>query len=283
MNDIDLPSLRRAELTARHIEVFAESWSKRTGFSLYERTPRPSNALFFICADVRAVFFPAGGKALYAGKGDVLLIPKGSLYHVRVEGGSGSAIETYTVNFNLFDADGAELCPAPCITALPCTENHRLEVRAARLCETVHRIEAEGQRNLLRINAEFFALLDALIDSTVERNDIYYPIRLGAEALRNEWNKNEKIETYAALCGLSNAYFYRCFRRWSGKSPVEYRNLIRLSNAETMLRYTDMKIGEISELVGFEDAFYFTRIFAAHYGLSPGEYRKTFGRNDLSS
>ena len=52
----------------------------------------------------------------------------------------------------------------------------------------------------------------------------------------------EKIEKYAALCGISEAYFYRCFHKWAGKSPVEYRNLIRLSNAEAMLRYTDIML-----------------------------------------
>ena len=88
-----------------------------------------------------------------------------------------------------------------------------------------------------------------------------------------EFFSNEKMEKYAALCGVSETYFYRCFREWCGKSPVEYRNALRLSNAESMLRHTDMSIGEIAGLVGFDDPFYFSRVFAKHFGCSPKRYR----------
>jgi AraC-like DNA-binding protein len=117
-------------------------------------------------------------------------------------------------------------------------------------------------------------LLDLMAESSTQSNDAYYPIRKGIDALGEEWNKNERIEKYADLCGVSATYFYRCFRRWSGKSPVEYRNTLRLSNAESLLRCTDMRIGEISELVGFEDPFYFCRLFRERFGASPQGYRK---------
>ena len=279
MKTIEIDTLRQMELTVRDIEVFAESWSKRKQFSLYEKTPRPCSALFFICTDVRVSFYTQEQKEMTAGKGNVVWIPAGIQYRVEVSGGRGNQIDTYTVNFILLDEANLPISVFDTVTVLSGTDNHRLEVRAAGLCDTVHRVDGsatDGRRNLLKIKSEFFALLDALIVSTMERTDAYYPIRIGADALRDEWNQNEKIEKYAALCGISNAYFYRCFQRWAGKSPVEYRNLIRLSNAEAMLRYTDMKIGEISELIGFDDAFYFCRIFANRYGMSPREYRKAF-------
>jgi iron complex transport system substrate-binding protein len=63
------------------------------------------------------------------------------------------------------------------------------------------------------------------------------------------------------------------FRAWSGQSPIEYRNTLRLSQAEAMLRNTDMQIKEIAETVGFEDSFYFSRVFAQYFGVSPKKYR----------
>ena len=87
---------------------------------------------------------------------------------------------------------------------------------------------------------------------------------------------------YAALCGISIAYFYRCFRKWSGKSPVEYRNLLRLSNAEAMLRNSDMRMGEIASLIGFDDPFYFCRVFAKQYGMSPRAYRNALAEKTVS-
>ena len=94
------------------------------------------------------------------------------------------------------------------------------------------------------------------------------------EVFCDEWNQNEKIEKYAKMCGISVTYFYRCFRKWSGISPVEYRNRLRLSNAQSLLRCTDMQIKEIADTVGFEDPFYFCRVFSESFGLSPQAYRK---------
>ena len=278
MNNMTINALRQREWSVRDIEVFAESWSKRKQFSLYEKEPRPCSALFFINSDVRVSFHPQDGKERIAKKGDVVWIPSGIRYRVAVSSGTPQ-IDTYTVNFTLRDEANVPFGVFHEITIFSDTENHRLTVRAAGLWETANRIEGDSAytgRNLLKLKSEFLALLDSLIESALERNDAYYPIRVGADALRDEWNQNEKIEKYAALCGISEAYFYRCFHKWAGKSPVEYRNLIRLSNAEAMLRYTDMKIGEISEQIGFEDSFYFCRIFAKRYGMSPRDYRKTF-------
>ena len=207
-------------------------------------------------------------------RGDVLYIPAGAVYQTRMEGTSSGTLDTYTVNFSLYGADGEELLLGNTITLLARARDDRLELRAAALERTVR--EIDGKRNLLRMNAEFYALLDAVATAAANASDKYYPIRIGTEALRSEWNKNEPIERYAALCGVSNTYFYRCFREWSGKSPVEYRNLLRLSNAETMLRYPDMRIGEIAAFIGYDDPFYFCRIFSARYGASPQKYRKAF-------
>ena len=261
----------------RDLEIFPESWAKRHSFSLYESNPRPCYALFLVCTDIRVSFFPSGGDVILAGLGDIVWIPSEICYYVEVEGGNANRIDTYTLNFRLYDEDGEQLSFSDSILLLPQRADGFLEHHAKVLAEAVHRVDGQvldGQRNFLKIKAAFYAFADAMFGVAHEHTDAYYPIRVGAEALRNEWNKNERIEKYADLCGVSRAYFYRCFHEWAGKSPVEYRNMIRLSNAQTMLRYTDMRIAEISATVGFDDPFYFCRIFKKNLGLSPQNYRK---------
>ena len=276
MKYLTVEDLGHNDLAFHHLEIFAESWSKRKSFSLYEQSPRPVCALFFLCADVQASFTDHNGKVVRATKGDVVFIPKGLRYRADVTGSRGVGIDTYTVNFEIRSAEGEEMTLGDTVTILATADDDRLDRHVAKLCETAHRVDDASGRNQLRLHAGFYSLLDQLCSTAQERTQAYYPIRMGADALRREWNQNEKMEKYAQLCGISPAYFYRCFRQWSGKSPVEYRNLLRLSNAETMLRYSDMKIGEISALIGFEDPFYFCRIFATQYGMSPREYRKAF-------
>ena len=274
MKQLSLETLAETDLAVHRIEVFAESWTRRGSFALYEQTPRPVCALFLVCTDIRATFTDRAGNVLSASRGDVVFLPKGLCYSASFSGSRGVGIDTYTINFELYDGQGEELTLGDTVTLLRTVEDDRLEARAAKLCEVAHRVEGTAGRNLVKLHGEFFSLLDLLCSALREHSAVYYPIRLGADALRREWNQNERMEKYAGMCGISPAYFYRCFRAWSGQSPVEYRNAMRLSQAQSMLRNTDMRIGEIAGTVGFDDPFYFCRVFSARFGASPKEWRK---------
>ena len=276
MRELSLSALRTEELRFGEIEVFPESWAKRRAFTLYKETPRPTSALFLLSSSVTASFISENGASVTARRGDVVYIPEGTQYHVRIGGTSSGSPDTYTVNFRLFDVAGEPLSLGNRITVLAHTDDDGPSLRAAALDRAIRLTDALGRQNRIRVSAAFYSLLDAVLSAAAEEAGSYYPIRVGVEALRSEWNMNERIGKYAELCGVSSAYFYRSFREWSGKSPVEYRNLLRLSNAETMLRYTDMRVSEISEYIGFDDPFYFCRVFAKHYGSSPQKYRKAF-------
>lgn len=273
MRKITIDKLASADLFFGNVEVFPESWATRKHFTQYKENPRPCCALFLVRTDIQVSFFQRSGETVIAHGGAVVFIPAGVCYHVTVEGGTPNHIDTYTVNFKMYDAIGDTVTLADSITLLTNRSEGVIDLHFQKLSEAVHRSAA------LKLRAELYGLLDALATTACGSPHTYYSIRAGAEALRLEWNRNEKIDKYAALCGVSATYFYRCFRQWSGKSPVEYRNNLRLSNAESMLRHTDMQIQEIAEVIGFEDPFYFCRIFAKRFGASPQKYRQTWAKS----
>lgn len=259
-----------------NLEIFPESWTKTHSFTQYQNLSRPCSAFFLICTDVRVTFYCGSEPPISAGKGDLVWIPSGTRYRVTVESGRGNQIDTYTFNLSLSDENSEEVVLSDRITVLDNLESRIFEMHIKTLYQEIHFAEIKNgqrQRNIFKIKSEFYALLDAIINADAEKNDAYYPIKAGADALRNEWNKNRRIEEYADMCGVSPTYFYMCFRQWRGKSPVEYRNTIRLSNAVSMLKYTNMKINDISETIGFDDPFYFCRVFTKHFGVSPKNYR----------
>jgi len=215
-----------------------------------------------------------------AKRGDVVYIPRGVYYQAEVFGGSANQIDSYTLNFHMLDESGEELVLSEDICVIASRPDDLFTVRTAAISDAFHRIDGQGRKSNLRLKAALYHFLDALVVSASEPSDVYYPIRLGAEALRKEWNQNRKIEEYASMCNIGIAYFYRCFRLWSGKSPVEYRNEIRLSNGETMLRYTEMQVSDIARTIGFSDPFYFCRTFAKAYGMSPRKYREAFRNSE---
>lgn len=80
----------------------------------------------------------------------------------------------------------------------------------------------------------------------------------------------------AALCeaaGVSPAHLRRTFHRYVGVSPQAYLTDRRLDAARELLRTTDLTVAAVAERVGFDSAPYFTRLFAARFGVPPARFR----------
>ena len=65
----------------------------------------------------------------------------------------------------------------------------------------------------------------------------------------------------------------RLIRQKTGKNYTELLQEKRLSQAAWLLRNTDRKVDEIAIAVGYENISYFHRLFSAHFGMSPRNYR----------
>lgn len=78
----------------------------------------------------------------------------------------------------------------------------------------------------------------------------------------------------ASTSGLSPTYFSRLFTRETGTSFREYVVRTRLERARHFLEETDLPVGEIARLLGYDDLFLFSRQFKGHYGYPPRQVRK---------
>ena len=72
---------------------------------------------------------------------------------------------------------------------------------------------------------------------------------------------------------MSRSWLYRGFMQRFGRSPTALLRETRLKTARALLRGTTMHISEIAWSVGYPDALYFSRVFAASEGCSPSVYR----------
>lgn len=53
---------------------------------------------------------------------------------------------------------------------------------------------------------------------------------------------------------------------------------LRMMNASKMLRETDYTIEQVAQRNGYEDYYYFNKVFKKIVGMTPSEYKKQFGR-----
>ncbi|MCK9862191.1 AraC family transcriptional regulator [Paenibacillus sp. ATY16] len=70
-------------------------------------------------------------------------------------------------------------------------------------------------------------------------------------------------------------YLNRIFNKITGCSITHYVNKVRVNRARELLEKTQMTIGEVAELVGFGDIYYFSKVFKKYVGLSPAYYKGT--------
>ncbi|WP_073953825.1 AraC family transcriptional regulator [Thalassospira sp. TSL5-1] len=82
-----------------------------------------------------------------------------------------------------------------------------------------------------------------------------------------------RVSTLANVAGVSESSFYRLFKRYTGRSVVEYLNEYRISRACVQLSRTDWPIYRIAEFNGFSNLSNFNRRFRQYRGKSARDYR----------
>ena len=87
-------------------------------------------------------------------------------------------------------------------------------------------------------------------------------------------NRKLKLEELAAEVNLSPSHFSRLFVNRTGHSPIDYFIQLKTQHACRLLDNTDWSIAEILREMGFDDQFYFSRLFGKVMNMSPREYRK---------
>jgi len=73
---------------------------------------------------------------------------------------------------------------------------------------------------------------------------------------------------------MSKYHFLRTFQKFTGVTPLEYRNNIRLEHAAELLSEERITVEETGQAVGYSSASYFSSAFKKKYGLSPKQYQK---------
>ena len=77
-----------------------------------------------------------------------------------------------------------------------------------------------------------------------------------------------------ANSNVSKRHFISFFQQYTSYTPIDYLNNFRIERAKTLLTSTNMQISAISQEVGFQDEFYFSRMFKKRVGIAPSKYRK---------
>ncbi len=87
----------------------------------------------------------------------------------------------------------------------------------------------------------------------------------------------------ARVVGLSTTHFSRLFRQHYRMAPIDYLIRKRMMLAGSLLAETTMPLKQVCQRVGYDDVFYFSRLFKKITGMAPSVYRQTIRQQQTDS
>ena len=158
-------------------------------------------------------------------------------------------------------------------------------LRAQELIENIDReltVQQECfQLEIYSLLGELFVMICrlAMDQNSSDRNELQNIAR-AVNYMNNNFSQPLDRARLAKLVNMSEASFFRRFKRAMECSPMEYLQNLRLNEAEKLLRNTEMPLALIAEKCGFYDSNYLGLLFRKHYQITPHRFRKLFRQTD---
>jgi len=119
----------------------------------------------------------------------------------------------------------------------------------------VHELIADGAAKGLLTCRDLDPLVAELLDELTRRID-----------------RPTTLDDLAAFAGYSGQHLNRVFNRSLGITPLRYLMRMRMDRAGRLLVEGKLTVKAVAAAVGFDDPYYFSRVFKQQVGLSPSDY-----------
>ena len=90
----------------------------------------------------------------------------------------------------------------------------------------------------------------------------------------NHYKEPLTLDQLAAEININKYYLAHVYKQVYGVSPINYMIARRIQEGKRLLVETDLTLSQISGILGFSSASYFSQSFRKAEGISPIEYRK---------
>lgn len=148
------------------------------------------------------------------------------------------------------------------------------DTRLGELVEEIYQSFGDTVRENLTMTARLYDLVSHLI-TTYGREEAFEHLDCAEAAARYimaHFAEPVTVEEIARRFSISHSSLYRKFMRRYNMSPKRFLLEFRIDRACQLLETTSYSVQEISNSVGFEDPFYFSRVFKEIRGESPRRY-----------
>jgi AraC-like DNA-binding protein len=266
---ISFEELYTMDIEITDIRAERQKWIKGV---LYNRgAPRKINAIILL-SGCNGIYtdLTNGNTPFFAPQGSIVCLPEGSNYSVLNNDCDLSNQDAYMVEFHIKkDGKSLSFASSPFIINTPLT--YKLSHAIKEVVRTYEE-PVKSPISILSCVCEVLSILGKENYSSIQSKD-YSAISQGLKMIEKDPFSEMSIEKIASICNTSSGSFRRNFRKYLGKSPIQYRTDLRIKTMQFMLENSDVTIEDMSELLGINNAPYIYKMFKKNVGLSPGEYR----------
>ncbi len=153
------------------------------------------------------------------------------------------------------------------------------DIREVFLYNTTYIKKLEDAKSIDALNILLTEALHHFTDytfdfSSVKHSDTVYRVM---EYIKSNYSRKISLDDIAAYVYLSRSYVSSIFREATGQTLTAYMNGVRVEKAKQLLKNPAVPLSDISDLCGFEDQSYFTKVFKKLTGISPKKFRGQHG------
>ncbi|MEE1239668.1 MAG: AraC family transcriptional regulator [Acutalibacteraceae bacterium] len=269
---MDFSKLPYTEFSFEIISVIRQYWDDNNSWTEFMYTPRNSSAFLMVVSDTTVRYTDNSGDTFTAKNGDIIYCPFGGKYKFEIISPANSdrygKVKTLCVNFNMIRPDKK-------IITLSRKPIKVVNFKSVQLENDFFDISKYTLKPMMR-KYKLCKIMKTVIDIYSNDSENFSVLRDAVQYLEDHYAENFKMSFLAEKFNLSESYFRKLFRDFTGLSPVEYRNGLRVEHAKELLSRNAVSVSEVARAVGIEDQFYFSRIFKESEGISPLRYKKSF-------
>lgn len=101
-----------------------------------------------------------------------------------------------------------------------------------------------------------------------------YVVKQMIRYFNEHYHEKISLDQIAKNMYLSTFYISKIFKAETGDTPINYLIELRMEKARDLMESSpDLSIQAIASMVGYEDAYHFSKLFKKHFGAAPSKYR----------
>ena len=268
MQTINLSDIYSIDFELHKLFAMKQTWKDSQEFSMLKE-PRNTSALLYLL-DAKAEYEMMNGERIYAKKSDVVYIPQGTNYKTSFVSASEGEPTTLLLEFEM--SKGGEFFRASdnvCVVASG-DEDYFYDV----FSELVN-IYSKPVFSVSAFKASVYGLLDYICRKYREKDIHQRELSCIAPAisyLEKNVNVGITVAQLAKMCHISQTYFRKQFKNFTGVSPLVYCNSLIVAKAKRLLKSGRYTVNEVADILGFEDSGYFTKFFKRGTGRLPSSF-----------